>query len=220
MLDYFFSAYLPALIKKQYQDSIYTIYSGGDDFCLIGAYEKVIAFANELNAKFNEFCAKNPDIHFSAAINLVHPKSPIRFAILDTEEKLGEAKNPKLKKDNLYLFETIAKWRKIPILMKFAKQIDDWLGKDTGITTQFLYRLLAYHEMYLHTQGEKATVQDYMYDALLHYNIKRNIEKPKHNDRLSELEINQLRTISTIDGESILPYLRIPVCYELYKHRK
>lgn len=52
MLDYFFSAYLPALDKKAISGfHLCLIYSGGDDFCLIGAYEKVIAFASELNEK-------------------------------------------------------------------------------------------------------------------------------------------------------------------------
>ena len=219
MLDYFFSAYLPALIKKQYQDSIYTIYSGGDDFCLIGAYEKVIAFASELNEKFNEFCAKNPDIHFSAAITLAHSKEPIKFSINSTELRLKDAK-AEADKNSLHLYETIVKWNKLPDLLDFASKLKRWLDQEE-LTLQFLYRLLTYHQMYLETLNkENVNYRNFLYESLLNYDIKRNIEKMKDNKLTNPEIVNKLRSLTGLEEGNTMKYLRIPLCHTIYKNRK
>ncbi len=220
LMDYFFSAYLPELVADQYADSIYTVYSGGDDFCLIGAYEKVIDFAEVLRNKFTAFCANNSFLHFSAAITMMHPKEPVKFAILSTDERLDDAKD-KQGKNKLHLYETIVGWEHLQSLMEFSAFLDTWFEKG-DITLQFLYRLLAYHEMYLETQNEHNTnYRNYMYQSLLHYDIKRNIEKGRA-DNLSNAElVNTLKKLTGLEEEgSMMKHLRIPLCHTIYKNRK
>lgn len=220
LMDYFFSVVVPEIISSKYQDSIYTVYSGGDDFCLVGAWDQIIAFGREIQKTFGIYTATNPEIHFTAAICMLHPKAPIRFAILDTEEQLKKAKNLKpLEKNRLYLFETIVKWSDTAELFAFATKLEGWLSKDTGVTKQFLYRLLAYHEMYLETQKAEHALHNHLYDAMLQYDIKRNIDQHKHREKLTDNDINDLRRVSTVDDVSILSKLRIPVCLILYKNR-
>ena len=218
MLDYFFSACLPAQIKEKYEDSIYTVYSGGDDFCIIGAYEKVIAFAENLNKKFNEFCAKNPDMHFSAAITLAHPKEPVKFSINSTELRLKDAK-AEPDKNSLHLYETIVQYDKLSDLLEFADKLKNWLDQEE-LTLQFLYRLLTYHQMYLETLNkDNVNYRNYLYESLLNYDIKRNIEKMKDN-KLTNLEIvNELRSLTGLEEGSMMKYLRIPLCHTIYKKR-
>jgi len=218
MLDYFFSAYLPSLIKEKYEDSIYTVYSGGDDFCLVGAYEKVIAFAEKLYEKFNEFCAKNPDIHFSAAITLVHPKEPIKFSINSTELRLKDAKDEP-NKNSLHLYETIVKWDRLSNLLDFADELKVWLDNEE-LTLQFLYRLLTYHQMYLETLNkENVNYRNFLYESLLNYDIKRNIEKMRGNQLTNPEIVNKLRSLTGLEEGNTMKYLRIPLCHTIYKNR-
>lgn len=219
LMDYFFSAVLPELIKKEYPDSIYTVYSGGDDFCLVGAYDKVIDFANKLSQKFKAYCAMNPNIHFSAAIALSHSKEPIKFMIKSTDERLDDAKGV-YDKDSLNLYETIVKWKDLPDLMEFSAKLSKWL-KDGDITLQFLYRLLAYHQMYIEAKTNPSTnLRNYLYDSLLNYDIKRNIQKIK-NDRITNPElVETLKNLTGLQEGGMMKHLRIPLCHAIYKHRK
>ena len=52
-LNYFFSLYLPYLLKnnKKYKN-IYTVFAGGDDLFLIGPWNIIIDFSKELNEEF------------------------------------------------------------------------------------------------------------------------------------------------------------------------
>jgi CRISPR-associated protein Csm1 len=219
MTDYFFSAVLPHMVKDKYVDSIYTVYSGGDDFCLIGAYDKIIDFAGELNTRFSSFCAQNPELHFSAAITLNHPKEPVRFVIKSTDDRLTEVKGIE-GKNYLNLYETPVPWKDLANLMKFSNQLENWLAEG-DITLQFLYRLLAYHQMYLETKRSTSTnIRNYLYDSLLNYDIKRNIQKI-NNDRVSNQElVNTLKNLTGLQEGSMMRHLRIPLCHAIYKKRK
>ncbi|HOH98271.1 MAG TPA: type III-A CRISPR-associated protein Cas10/Csm1 [Candidatus Cloacimonadota bacterium] len=218
MIDYFFSASLPNLIRAKYPDSIYTVYSGGDDFCLVGAYDKVIDFAKELNQQFSRFCAQNPALHFSAAITLSHPKEPVKFVINSTNERLDDAKHEP-GKNSLNLYETVVPWSQVANLMEFSDNLLKWL--DNGeITLQFLYRLLAYHQMYLETRKNTTNLRNYLYDSLLSYDIKRNIEKERNGQIANPELVNTLKNLTGLQEGSMMQNLRIPLCHAIYKHRK
>lgn len=218
MMDYFFSAVLPSLQKASYSDSIYTIYSGGDDFCLVGAYDKVIAFAGDLRASFAKYCAHNPDLHFSAGISLVHPKEPIKFAIRSTDIRLDAAKNQE-GKNSLNLYETVVPWHKLPELLEFSLQLSDWLAGEQ-LTLQFLYRLLGYHQMYLESQNDSTDLRNYLYDSLLSYDIRRNIQKIRNNQITNPDIVNKLKELTGLEEGSTMQYLRIPLSHTIYKNRK
>ena len=82
-VDWFFSAWLPALVDREekYRNKIYIVYAGGDDFCLIGPWDTMLDFAQHLHDEFNEYCGGHPGLHFSAALFLMHGKTPVRFAV-------------------------------------------------------------------------------------------------------------------------------------------
>jgi len=219
-------------VQKEYADSIYIVYAGGDDFCLVGAWNKVIDLAQELRKKFTRYTAQNQDLHFSAAIELMHAKTPVRFAILKADEKLAAAKKTAsaedtseealLRKNRLNLFELSVNWDRMDKLMEFAGKLDNWLqnNQTTGVTTQFLYRLLAYNEMYLKTLEPKCELRNYLYDALLNYDIKRNIQQANDEKSSEENIANSLRKLTAVSSEVNFKDIRIPIFYVLYKNRK
>jgi CRISPR-associated protein Csm1 len=222
MIDYFFSVYVPYVIRRDFADSIYTVYAGGDDFCLIGAYNKIIDFVIRMNEDFRSFTSRNPDLHFSASIVLMHPKEPVRFAINIAEDKLKLAKRKNIgkeRKNKLYVFETIVPWHKVAELVSMADKFEQFLDEEK-IKMQFLYRLFQYHNMYRESKKAQTDIRNLLYSSLLSYDINRNIANKikSRNDNTDAAEF--FRRFCEISEESEMEYLRIPLCKTIYGRRK
>ncbi|GAB1468731.1 type III-A CRISPR-associated protein Cas10/Csm1 [Candidatus Cloacimonadota bacterium] len=223
-MDWFFSAYLPAMIdsSEKYRNLVYIVYAGGDDFCLIGPWNVMLDLVIELDKQFRAFCGNHPDLHFSAALRLMHGKSPVRFAIDKTEEDLKTAKaypnNPKqtiAQKNSIHLFDTTIPWQKIDEVLAWSDKFDKWLLEaknhdDKGFSTQFLYRLLQYNEMALRYQDKK-DIRDLLYKSYLTYDLKRNFKE------VSE-PVEKMQELAWQDEQ--IRYLRVPLHKTIYKNRK
>ncbi|HOE91345.1 MAG TPA: type III-A CRISPR-associated protein Cas10/Csm1, partial [Candidatus Cloacimonadota bacterium] len=153
MMDFFFSEYIPWLLENESAhfnnvsipfDPIYTVYTGGDDFCLVGPWLNVLLFAKRLRDDFASFTCNNPEIHFSCGIELLHGKSPVKYSIEQTEKALGLAKKThdlKYKetyKNSVYVFETLIPWDEYNDFIKEAETYLSWLQENNkeGFTTQ------------------------------------------------------------------------------------
>jgi len=92
MLSLFFNWQVAKLAERdEYKDSIYLIFSGGDDVFAVGAWERVFYFLKEIREKFEEF-TKNELVTFSSSYLIVPTHFPvIRFSHL-IEDGLAEAK--------------------------------------------------------------------------------------------------------------------------------
>jgi hypothetical protein len=62
-------------------------------------------------------------------------------------------------------------------------------------------------------------LHNYLYDSLLNYDIKRNIEK-KTAGQISNLElVNTLKNLTGLQEGSMMEHLRIPLCHAINKNR-
>lgn len=224
-LDWFFSAYLPALAerKAEYRNRVYVVYAGGDDFCLIGPWDVMLDFVIELDKHFRAFCGNHPDLHFSAALRLIHGKSPIRFGIEKAEEDLKKAKAWKSSaglelpsKDALHLFDTTLPWQIVDKTLDWAIRFDEWLhefdkqdGKQKGFTTQFLYRMMQYSDMATRYK-EKQDIRDLLYKSYLTYDLKRNFKEGMES-------VEKLQELAWQDEQIRL--MKVPIHKALYKNR-
>ncbi len=115
-LTLFFEGYIPKLIQTEFSDSVYLIFSGGDDLFAIGAWDHIIEFAYILYKDFRKFTAFNPDITLSAGIVIDTPTFPIIKASIAAEDELERAKSyePFTGKTNtknkISIFGSILKW--------------------------------------------------------------------------------------------------------------
>jgi len=225
-IDWFFSAYLPSLIQREerFRNHVYVVYAGGDDFCLIGPWNVMLDLAVALDKKFRAFCGQHPDLHFSAALRLVHGRAPIRFGIEKTEEDLGQAKKWKqdpnqdhYDKNALQLFDTTVPWEKLEQTLAWADSFDAWLGQNEtgdgaakGFSAQFLHRLMQYSEMAARYQ-EKKDVRDLLYKSYLSYDLKRNFKE------VSET-VEKLQELAWHDEQ--IRMMKVPISKTLYKNRK
>ncbi len=119
-LKWFFEGYMKTLIEK-YEGQLYPIFSGGDDFFLVGAWDKVFELTLEIREAFDEFVAHHPGISLSASLLVVDEHFPVsRFAVL-AEERLHEAKYGSLHKNTINVFGQNLTWEEF----NKAKKIKD-----------------------------------------------------------------------------------------------
>ncbi len=78
--------------KGKRGDSLYSIYSGGDDLFVVGGWDQVVEFARRVRADLSEFTAGHPGVHASAGIALVGGKYPLSQAALDAGRAEHKAK--------------------------------------------------------------------------------------------------------------------------------
>lgn len=118
-LDWFFSGYINAIRDSDYfKDYVNVIYSGGDDICAIGKWDKVLEFATKVRKDFRTYIGNGEHISLSAGYVICNPKFPIRKAIELAEDELDNAKNYKLNtnnhqpdKNSISLFGTSIYWQ-------------------------------------------------------------------------------------------------------------
>jgi CRISPR-associated protein Csm1 len=169
-------------IQKDF-NKIYTVYSGGDDLLLVGPWETVIYFADELYKKFREFTCENEDITLSAGIAIVKPKLPVSKWAVIVNELLERSKSEG--RDRLTLFNTTIKWEELGELIDFMNVLhknmegneDSENNKNKPIITMgFLYRLLKYYRLYKRVI-DHGDVRNLIYHSQMSYDIQRNIVK-------------------------------------------
>ncbi|GIV62384.1 MAG: type III-A CRISPR-associated protein Cas10/Csm1 [Rhodothermaceae bacterium] len=96
--------------KAAFGPELYVIFSGGDDFFAVGAWDAVFAFARCLRAEFGAFTGRHPGITFSAALLVVDPSYPVtQFARL-AEERLDAAKHADDRKNRINVFGEVLTW--------------------------------------------------------------------------------------------------------------
>lgn len=83
---------LAAMRNKQYGDTLYAIYSGGDDLFFVGAWDQVAEFAREI-ARDLERYARHPGVHVSGGMVLIPHKYPLAKAATDALQQEEAAKS-------------------------------------------------------------------------------------------------------------------------------
>lgn len=177
MMDCFFSVYASDMMKGR---NIYTVFAGGDDIFILGAWDEVIEFAKELRAEFMRF-AEGSNLTISMGLVLTKPNKPINFVAHMAEEGLDEAKSLS-GKDAVTIFGETVKW-------------DDYLDDggliealmslgDEKLNTALLYRLLEFVNM---SKNIKDDIKNALWKSKLRYSHYRNIGD-KHEELLKILD--------------------------------
>jgi len=110
-IKWFFEGYINTLLNlPEYKDRIYPVFSGGDDFFVVGGWNKIFSFAEKVRNDFREFVCQHPGITLSASLLVVDDKNPVsRFASL-AEDRLHKAKYQSENKNSLNVFDTVISW--------------------------------------------------------------------------------------------------------------
>ena len=190
-LDWFFSLYVPYLLRTESRFSdVYTVFSGGDDLLLIGPWNRLIDLAGLLHERFEEYACFNSQVHFSAGISLHKSHTPLRRIALDSEEALHRAKNAERKAEagnergnRVCLFQETVDWKRFIEIQKLKNKLNEWIENKTA-NNAMLYRLNEFIEMAGKEKriGKLETVplseiECLKWRALFHYTAERNVGK-------------------------------------------
>jgi len=211
MLDYFFSVRVRQVIEQFYKN-IYTVYSGGDDLCVIGPWQEVIDFALEIRKEFGRYVGENPDLTLSAGIVLVGKGLPVARMADEAEEQLARAKgNPG--KNSIAFLDLPVEWEKFEELVRIGKNLSSWL-KNSRISNSLVYALINLSE-----KAEKFEKGDIRKEnALWKSNFLYNLKRTEARENLPEEIVNTMKGFAVDAG--IMKRARIPATYALYVNRE
>ncbi|MBN2414930.1 type III-A CRISPR-associated protein Cas10/Csm1 [bacterium] len=219
MLNWFFTWYLPALLKSEYP-SIYTLFAGGDDLCLIGPWNVIIDFAAVLHEKFKQYTADNQDITLSAGIELFHNKYPVARAVNMAEEKLLKAKNAG--RNRVCVLGQIMKWgEEFNSQRSFAcdwERLVQQMNADSGTNNNYnsmLYRFFKYWKQSADRDTEDPARLKHRFQFI--YDVNRNLKRYIQKEPISSLLVAE----GTIFEEKpIFRFLPVGISIAMYKNRE
>jgi len=196
-LDRFFTETLEAEMTRPNSrwNSIYTVFSGGDDMLLVGPWDVMLDFAGRMRRLFDErFGDAAHDrpcptpLTISAGVSIIKPRYPVHLAAQQAEELLEEAKGraaPRAiaPKDQCAALGGLWKWKDHDAIINSGKQLADWVHSGV-IQRGWLHTLL---QLALLRRGEAgpeyAGVHPAVATSRLVYHVARNWPRKRHNPR-------------------------------------
>jgi CRISPR-associated protein Csm1 len=238
-LHYFFSAFIANFISNnkehpEYEKNIYTVFSGGDDLCVIGAWDTIMRFAADFRENFSKFTNNNPSVTLSGGIAMFDPHLPVRVAADMAEDTLHEAKGRKEKnknatnkdennaeektenivKNGISVFGVTVCWDEYDKCLEDGKTIDGYI-KNEKVSSAVVYKMIDFANRAGNVRKGNFKERDMLWRSNFRYIITRNI-KPENEDVLKFFQ----NFGAGPDSDSLMENSRIAVCYALYANRE
>lgn len=223
-MNSFFSLYLPHLFSTDLSfREIYTVFAGGDDLFLIGPWNRIIDFADELDRKFSRFACKNPNITISVGITVSKPGVPVPAVADRAEEALEASKHGG--RNSVTLFDETVSWHGFRKLLEIRDTLESW-QQEGLIEKALLYQLndlirMARREKDLVKNGKPIELRDMKclaWRSRLYYTITRNVGKGMQKDARIQAVEKVMKHIPVWVSEYDSK-LRIALWQVLYKQR-
>ena len=233
LLHYFFSAYYAWYVtshtyiqngkEKPYSDVIYTVFSGGDDLCILGAWDAVLQFASDFEAELNKFTNNNPSVTLSGGISLSSCNVPVRNVAANAEKNLeiskGRKENGKTVKNAITVFETTVSWKEYIKCLENGRKLESYLDKKE-LSTSVVYKLIDFANRAERVKkgnvSELITANPNTHDRIWKSNFKYVVARNIDAQKKGELH-NWFLQFGSSQEEIIKS--RIAVSYALYTQR-
>lgn len=223
-LHYFFSSFYAWFVNNHsdnigipYKNRIYTVFSGGDDLCILGSWDAVMQFAYDFQKELCKFTNNNKSVSISGGIALVNSKLPVRN-IAEEAESLLEKSKGKDEKNAITVFGTTVSWSEYEKCLIDGRFLDKML-KNEKISTSVVYKFIDFANRAEKTLGKKNSVADVselvnpknrIWKSNMIYILARNVTDKELNEKLKSFGAS---------AESMIKS-RIAVSYALYMNRK
>ncbi len=125
-LDDFFAV---TLTEELEHSDIYTVFAGGDDLMLVGAWNEVFDFAGKIQKEFAKTFGEE-NLTISGGLAIFKPKMPIKYVAAEAEELLHKAKETEINGENrnqFAAFGQVWKWKDHEEITNSANQIIGWI---------------------------------------------------------------------------------------------
>ena len=218
ILHYFFSAYYAYFVDSnpKYKNKIYTVFSGGDDLCVLGPWNVIMDFAYDFRQELQKLTNQNPSITLSAGISMASSSLPVRNMAEMSEEQLEMSKsfkeNGKLK-NAVTVFGRSISWEDFDKYIAEGKKLSDYI-KSERLATGPVYKLIDFSNRA--KNALTGTMRDMVWMSNFRYMVSRNINtsKDKNKDRDIEDAFRQFGTAETMKNAIV------SASYALYENRK
>lgn len=223
-LHYFFSAYFVHFVQThpEYKNTIYTVFSGGDDLCVIGAWDKVMDFARDFHEELEKLTNKNPSLTLSGGIVLASSSTPVAMIADMAEKALDESKVFKRSdgciKNAITVFGTTVSWEDYKKSLSDAKKMQAYL-EDKTLSTGVIYKMIDFANRAQIISGENekkiANVEELLdlrartWKSNFKYIVARNVKDKEAKEWLYNFGTSADEMIKS----------RIAVSYALYTQR-
>ena len=146
-LKWFFEGYMNTLLQDDnFKNRIYPIFSGGDDFFVVGAWNSIFEFAIKVREEFKEFVGHHPGITLSASLLVIDENYPIKQIANLAEKRLENAKGrssvkTELKiKNAISVFNTVLSWEEFNEAKELKDKIKEIIEK-TGYNRAIINKI-------------------------------------------------------------------------------
>jgi len=171
-LDAFFSREVPRLMEEKYPHT-YTVFAGGDDLFLIGAWSEIVALGRDVSDAFRLF--SKGKLTLSEGIVLVKPSVPVSYLAHHSEEAL-ESSKALPGKDAITLFgETVKHTSYRAQHATLYRELVRFEETVFPLPTTLLYRLLELLRMRLSMEDATRQIEGALWKSKLNYTFRRNV---------------------------------------------
>lgn len=205
--DYFFSGYINSIVlRDEYIDKSFIVYSGGDDLFIVGEWNTVINIAKDIREDFRLYTCGNPIFSISGGIAILTAKFPI---INGAEESAIEESRAKKhtcnghSKDSISMMDTPLHWSKeFPAVEKLKNKLVSLLLKK-DLPKSFLSKIMLHASMADFAHHKIKNMKTYW---MMSYDMKRMMERTNSTEVIclaSNCQKDIWENGNTINGEFI-----------------
>ncbi len=152
-LDEFFDSDKGSLhsIQEQYKEHLNIVYAGGDDIFVVGRWDKVIDFANDVRAQFVAYCKNvlnDTTLSISGGIAIVNSKYPIAKAAELAGDAEDAAKKYRKEKNAFNMFGESISWNgEFDKVEEWKKDMTEHCSEPTKMPRSILHKLMQFNDM-------------------------------------------------------------------------
>lgn len=147
MISFFFSGRMNKICEKYMEErKIYGIYSGGDDFFIIGSWDILPSLAKDIYNDFRKFTCYNPSITLSMAVSIA---PSIKYPVYKLANVVNGELEEKAKKNNknaiVFLGKAI-KWEDFEKVENIKEELRK--ATENGLSKGFLQKMYVIYSFY------------------------------------------------------------------------
>lgn len=205
LLDLFFKGYLTHRLSEEQSPwrHTYTVFAGGDDLMLIGAWPAILDLAAELRHWVDTLAGGNEQVSISAGIAMTAPHTPPSHMNRAAEEQLEQAKSSG--RNRIAVLKRYMAWPEYEAGLKAGRTLDGMLrgdGEGLQLNRSFVYRLHQHARSAERVrrrtrEGKPVALADLTWRSHLLYDIHRNVERRLGRDA-TDLQRRQLQWLQEL----------------------
>lgn len=188
-LDYFFGHVVRHIIfsNPKFQN-IYSVFSGGDDLCVLGPWDKIIELAECIEKQFRLFTGNNNNLTISGGIALAGSGLPVG-RIVEEAEAMLELSKEKPEKNSISIFGLSVGWEDYRLLLKDGNFVADKM-LTAKTSTSLIYSMIESSRMAEAFDRGQISMANSLWKSHFLYKISRTNADKEVKEVLTKYAVN------------------------------